>query len=125
MIQLNHVNVPVQDIAASQAFYAKYFSMETVLEIGQNYLVIMRDQGGLILNLSHFDDEDTAQYPKDFHLGFYVDWREEVQAIHALMAADGLAPEKPQKLEGRYTFKIQVPGGVETEVACPEGDDWQ
>ena len=119
-MNMNHLNLPVADVAASQAFYTKYFGMETVAEVGQNFLVILRDDAGFLLNLSNFDKSTETSYNKDFHVGFYVDSREEVTRLYDRMIADGLEAKAPKKMQGRYTFYVQVPGGVLTEVACLE-----
>lgn len=123
-MKLNHINLPVADIAETRDFFVKYFGMKVVLEVGQNMLAILRDEGGLVLNLSRFDQTSEIQYHKDFHIGFFLESREEVVAIYQQMLADGLDVEEPKKDHGRWGFYFQAPGGFEVEVAMLEGGLW-
>jgi catechol 2,3-dioxygenase-like lactoylglutathione lyase family enzyme len=120
-MHLNHLNLPVADIAASRDFLAKYFGMETTMELGRNTFAMMKDDGGMVLVLSYFDKKSEIRYHDDFHIGFFLDTRDAVDALHALMSADGIATEAPKALPGRYAFYVQAPGGFVTEVARLEG----
>lgn len=124
MLTLNHLNLPVTDVGATRDFLSKYFGMRTVMELGRNTMAMMRDGdgGGLVLNLSHFDKDKTAEisYHKDFHVGFFVETRAEVDGVHARFVGDGLAADPPRRMAGRYSFYIQAPGGFEVEVAVLE-----
>ncbi len=117
-MKLNHINLPVVDVALSQQFYAKYFGMKTTLELARNTMVMMDDGEGMVLNISNFQKATEIKYPEDFHVGFYYPTTEEVDQLHAQMVADGLEAEPPKKQPGRYGFYYQVPGGAITEVAC-------
>jgi catechol 2,3-dioxygenase-like lactoylglutathione lyase family enzyme len=70
-IKLNHINRPVADIAASRDIFAEYFGMKTSMELGRGALALMRDEGDMVLMLSHFDKSAEIHYRKDFHVGFY------------------------------------------------------
>ena len=122
---LNHINLPVVDVAASRDFLTKYFGMKTVFELPKNTLAILRDDAGLVLNLSHFGKDSEITYHKDFHVGFFLESRAEVDAIYGRIAADGIVAEPPRKLQGRWSFYVTAPGGFLTEVAALEGADWQ
>ncbi len=117
-MNLNHINLPVDDVAASRDFFVKYFGMKTIFELPKNTLAILKDDGGMILNLSHFDKKHEIQYHKDFHVGFFLETRDEVNGIHATMIADGLDAGTPKEMHGRWTFYVKSPGGFETEVGC-------
>ncbi|WP_309709986.1 VOC family protein [Armatimonas sp.] len=121
-MKLNHVNLPVRDVETARDFFTKYFGLVTVQEVGKNFLAILQDDTGLVLNLSHFDKNSTAEveYHKDFHIGFFVETREEVDRIYQLISADGIGDEAPERKEGRYGFYIAAPGGFVVEVACME-----
>jgi catechol 2,3-dioxygenase-like lactoylglutathione lyase family enzyme len=124
-MKLNHINLPVNDVAVSRDFFAKYFGMRTTFELGKGALVIMKDEGGMILNLSHFDRKSEISYHKDFHIGFFLESRDEVDAIYAKMIAEGLVVEPPKESQGRWSFYVDAPGGFQTEVGClHEGAKW-
>ncbi len=122
-MNLNHINLPVADIAASRDFFVKYLGMKVVFERGE-MLAILRDESGLILNLSHFDKASEIRYHKDFHIGFFLNTREEAQSIYDQMLADGLSVGEPKKAQGRWTFYVNAPGGFEVEVGTLEGNLW-
>jgi catechol 2,3-dioxygenase-like lactoylglutathione lyase family enzyme len=123
---LNHINLPVADVATTRDFFARYFGMTTVFERGKNFLVMMKDEAGMVFVLSHFEKNSEVEYPKDFHIGFFLEAREEVDAIYARMIADGLeADAPPRETHGRWTFYVNAPGGIMTEVgSILEGTSW-
>jgi catechol 2,3-dioxygenase-like lactoylglutathione lyase family enzyme len=120
-MKLNHINLPVSDVASSRDFFAKYFGMVTSMELGRGVMSMMRDEGGMVLILSHFHKNEEIHYHKDFHIGFFFDSRQEVDDMHARMIADGLDADAPRTFPGRYGFYLQSPGGFVTEVAILEG----
>jgi lactoylglutathione lyase len=119
-MNLNHINIPVGDVAANRDFFTKYFGMVTVMEVGKNFLAMLVDQSGMVLNLSHFDKDKTAAivHHKDLHVGFFVDSVEEVDGVYSRITAEGLVVDVPKKMEGRYAFYVKAPGGFDVEVAC-------
>ncbi len=125
-MKLNHINLPVKDVAATRDFLTKNFGMETVMERGKNALAMLRDEGGMVLILSHFDKDKTAEaaYHKDFHVGFFVDTPEEVDAAHARLTRNGIDVVPPKRMQGRYGFYLLAPGGFELEVAWLETAAW-
>ncbi|QVL34051.1 VOC family protein [Telmatocola sphagniphila] len=123
-LNLNHINLPVPDVAATRDFFVKHFGMVSVFELPKNSLVILRDEAGLVLNLSHFDKTSVIEYHKDFHIGFFRATREEIDAIHSQLNTSGVIAESPKKAVGRYGFFIDAPGGFMIEVASLEGEAW-
>jgi lactoylglutathione lyase len=119
-MNLNHINLPVADVAANRDFFTKYFGMVTTMEVGKNFLAMLVDESGMVLNLSHFDRDKSAAivHHRDLHVGFFVKTVEEVDRVYARIVADGLAVHAPEKKEGRYTFYVKAPGGFDVEVAC-------
>src|SRR5271156_5168853 len=99
MMTLNHINLPVGDVAANRDFLTKYFGMTTVMELGKNFLAMLVDGSGMVLNLSHFDKDKSAAivYHKDLHIGFFVDSDEEVNRVYARFAADEVAVDAPER----------------------------
>jgi lactoylglutathione lyase len=120
MMTLNHINLPVGDVAANRDFFTKYFGMTTVMELGKNFLATLVDASGMVFNLSHFDKDKSAAivYHKDLHIGFFVDSDEEVDRVHTRFAADEVGAGAPERREGRYGFYVKAPGGFDVEIAC-------
>jgi lactoylglutathione lyase len=120
IMNLNHINLPVADVAANRDFFTKYFGMVARREVGKNFLAMLVDESGMVLNLSHFDKDKSAAivHHRDLHVGFFVKTFEEVDRVYDRIVADGLAVDAPEKKEGRYTFYVKAPGGFDVEVAC-------
>ena len=116
---LNHINLPVADVAATRDFFVKHFGMVQTLEVGKNFLVMLQDEGGMVLNISHFDKNDTSevQYHRDFHIGFFVETNDDVDQFYAKMTVDTVVEDAPKKREGRYGFYATAPGGIVVEIA--------
>ncbi len=116
---LNHINLPVADVGATRDFFVKHFGMVQTLEVGKNFLVMLQDEGGMVLNISHFDKTDNSevQYHKDFHIGFFVETNADVDSFYTKMIADTPVEDSPKKREGRYGFYVTAPGGIVVEVA--------
>ena len=55
MMKLNHIHLAVGDVAASRDFLTTHFGMKTVMELPGNTMAILRDDGEMVLILSHFD----------------------------------------------------------------------
>ncbi len=91
-------------------------------ERGDGVLAIMRDRGGMLLALSHFRKAEAVVYPRDFHVGFYLEDRQAVGAMYDRMIADGLKAPAPRALAGgRFAFYVDAPGGFVVEVGLIEG----
>ena len=120
-MKLNHINLPVTDVAASRDFFARYFGLATSMKLGLGVMAMMRDEGNMVLILSNFDKSAEIHHHKDLHVGFLLESRQEVDEMHARMIADGLEVETPKRMQGRYGFYLQSPGGFVTEVGILEG----
>ncbi len=48
-MKLNHINLPVTDVAANRDFFMKYFGMVTTMEVGKNFLAMLVDESGMVL----------------------------------------------------------------------------
>ena len=125
MMKLNHINLAVADVAASRDFLTTYFGMKTVMELPRNTMAILRDDGEMVLILSHFDKQATeVTYHPDFHIGFYVESREAVDTSYAGLTANGIEGDKPRPRQGRYSFYVPAPGGFVVEVAFLTPSTW-
>lgn len=117
-MKLNHLNLPVSDIAANRDFFTRYFGMTITMEVGKNFLAMLEDEGDMVLNLSRFGKEPSEiQYHPDFHVGFLMASNGEVDEAHARLAIGDVPCDAPQQLPGRYAFYVTAPGGFVVEVA--------
>lgn len=116
-MNLNHVNLVVTDVAASRAFFEKYFGFRCIVEKGVDTFVGLAGKGGMALALSNFDHADEVTYPHLFHVGFFIESDEAVNALFERFRADGLEVGERKNFHGAWTFYLKAPGGVTVEVA--------
>jgi lactoylglutathione lyase len=119
-MRLNHINLAVVDLAATRDFFVKYFGFWCVEEKGRDTLTVMRDDDGLVLTLSHFGNATKVEYPRDFHVGFIVETRQQVDEVHRNLRQGGVAAEDPKMLHGGWSFYVRSPGGFLVEVVSYE-----
>ena len=88
-MHLNHLNLPVSDVAAAQSFFQQMLGFSLV-RAGGDALAILDDGHGTTLVLMNVgrlnagqDGNQPPDYPAGFHAGFIVDSRAEVDAVHA------------------------------------------
>ncbi|MFB0843651.1 VOC family protein [Paenibacillus oleatilyticus] len=114
-MKLNHLNLCVNDLSEATDFFQSVFGFQ-LLDRKGDALAVMSDGEGFTLVLSRFQEE-TVTYPKDFHLGFYVETMAEVDEFHAKLAAANIPTEHgPRKMRGGYTLYFTALGGVLFEV---------
>ncbi|WP_025849054.1 VOC family protein [Paenibacillus ehimensis] len=114
-MKLNHLNLCVNDLSEATDFFQSLFGFQLLGQKGDT-LAVMSDGEGFTLVLSRFGEE-TVAYPKDFHIGFYVETMAEVDAFHAKLAAANIPSDHgPRKMRGGYTLYFTALGGVLFEV---------
>jgi catechol 2,3-dioxygenase-like lactoylglutathione lyase family enzyme len=124
-MQLKHLNLATSDVAGLAAFFERFFAFRRLATRGQDAFALMCNQEDFVLTLMKAKKHDPATYPEAFHVGFYVDAPDAVQAKHDELSAAGLSPGKVQDVSrggGRVTtFYCTAPGGVVVEIATPPG----
>jgi catechol 2,3-dioxygenase-like lactoylglutathione lyase family enzyme len=117
-MQLNHLDLPVPDVAATAAFFTTHFGFRLCETRGNNGFALLLGAGGFALVLTRRRAEGAQDFPDNFHIGFLVDSEATVNAIHArLRAADvpDLPPVSVQR--GATLFYVHAPGGLLVEVS--------
>jgi catechol 2,3-dioxygenase-like lactoylglutathione lyase family enzyme len=120
-LKLNHVNLPVADVAASSRFFEQYFNFKCTSVKGNNMLSIMEGEDGFILVLmaDTFNRNGNNNYPDAFHIGFLVDSHEQVAEVYDRLIKGGIVvTQSPGSLRGGYGFYFNAPGNILTEVTC-------
>jgi len=118
-MKINHLNLCVPDVPQTGRFFVEFFGLQLTEEKGRDALAVLYDDDGFSLILSNFDRKITPSYPRDFHLGFIQEDREQVRAIHARLQAGGYSLKPPQGMHGSWGFYFHAPGGIQVEVSCP------
>lgn len=115
-MQLNHLNLPVPDVLATADYLKQFFGMKELGPKVTRTMALLRDDSGMVLNISNFNRADSVTYPETFHIGFTRDSREEVDAIYQRLAEAGRANTPPRSFHGSWTFYVAAPGGFTIEV---------
>jgi len=119
-MKLNHLNLCVYDLSEAIVFFQNVFDFQLLDQKG-DFIAAMADGHGFTLVLSNLrsDQDEAALYPKDFHLGFYVETMTEVDQFYKKLAAAGIASEhEPRMIRGGYTLYFTALGGILFEVTC-------
>jgi len=117
-MKLNHVNLAVPNVSETAAFFEKFFQMRCLETKGDNVLTVLTDEAGLALTLSNFDAKTVPAYPRDFHLGFIRETREQVTEVFEQMKAESLDVKPPRSVHGGWGFYVHAPGGILVEVTA-------
>jgi catechol 2,3-dioxygenase-like lactoylglutathione lyase family enzyme len=91
-MQLKHANLVTPNVSGSAEFFRRFFAFEIVDKRGEDALAVMRDKDNFVLTLMKLRKSDPDRYPQTFHVGFYVESAELVNAKHAELLAAGLSP---------------------------------
>jgi hypothetical protein len=62
------------------------------------------------------DQSETRQV--SYHIGFIIENRDDVEALHRNMAAGGIDLEAPREMRGGWLFYCYAPGHVLVEVGA-------
>lgn len=118
MLRLNHANLPVADVAALRDFFVRHFAFTEVATRGRDALAVLRGADGFVLNLMR---GGGAEYPRNFHVGFFVGSPADVRAKHAELRAAGVAAGDVEEVArggfASVAFYCDAPGGVLVEVS--------
>ena len=112
---LNHLHLGSADVAASRAFYARWFGFRHEADHGRG--VFLRDREGFLLAIDPADDVPTL--PAWFHVGFCLADGDAVRALHARMLEAGvtMATELRDFGADAVAFYCLDPDGYRLEVS--------
>ncbi len=111
---LNHLNLPVPNIAETRKFFESYFGFRCVSE--RPVIAVLIDESGFVLTLSNFNGATEVEFPGAFHIGFGQESREQVDEFYRRLKADGFEMKPPHEFHGSWTFYFRAPGGALIEV---------
>ncbi|GAB3255383.1 VOC family protein [Chitinimonas naiadis] len=117
-MQLNHLDLPVPDVANAAAFFQACFDFTLIKTMGDNGMALLRGADGFILALNRTDHAGAVHYPRDFHIGFLQPSDEAVWDAYERLVAYGTdLPLPPQTMHGSLMFYFTAPGGITVEVS--------
>jgi catechol 2,3-dioxygenase-like lactoylglutathione lyase family enzyme len=112
-MNLNHIHLHVVSVPRAAEFYERYFGMRQLVWHGD--MVFMRDEAGMDLALA--PAEKAEPLPSWFHIGFRLDGRAAVEALHRRLEHDGASMHAPFTAQGDFCFfRCADPDGYLIEV---------
>ena len=111
-MHINHIDIPVPDIAATRDFFLEKLGFTHVATLGRDGLAILKDDCGATLVFSRTKGSAPAD---GFHIGFLQENREAVDRVHARLR-DSVECEAPRDMHGGYVFYFEAPGPILIEV---------
>ena len=124
-MRLQHLNLATSDVTALAAFFERFFGFAPYASRGEA-LVVLRNKEDFILTVMRGKTGEPADYPTNFHIGFYYDEGEQGEAKHAELKAAGVNPGRIASMDrgggARVPhFYVTAPGHVLVEVCTPPG----
>jgi catechol-2,3-dioxygenase len=118
-LRLNHLNLTVTDVRGAADFFTTYFGLHNMGgNAGMTVLTDLPDYSGMILTLMKAKPATWTGYPETFHVGFFIEGRDAVDALAARLRGDGYAFDDPADTGHSYGFYVNAPGGVVVEVGA-------
>ena len=115
-MKLNHLNLTVTDVRAASEFLEKYFGLRRIGGTGgMAFMTDGDDAPGFILTLMK---GSRVEYPGNFHIGFFADSRETVDAVNRRLREDGFDAPVPGDTGHSYGFYVKAPGGFTIELGA-------
>lgn len=115
-MRLNHINLSVPDIQETRKFLETYFGLRFMDPPENDKIVVALDKNDTLIALSNFSNREEFSYPATFHVGFNLPSREEVDALHDRLVADGYKVGRRTELHVAWTFYLHAPEGFMIEV---------
>jgi lactoylglutathione lyase len=85
---------------------------------GNEGMVVLTDdpeKWGFVLTLMK---SGRVEYPKTFHVGFFVDDRQLVDEVNRRLKQDGFDVPDPEESDHAYGFYVKAPGGFTVELGA-------
>jgi lactoylglutathione lyase len=114
-MKLNHLNLTVTDVRAASAFLETYFGLRSTG--GNAGMAFLADDDGFVLTLMKAGKTPNVTYPRNFHIGFFVESEATVDAINRRLKDDGYDVAPPER-QHAYTFYVAAPGGFTVELGA-------
>jgi catechol 2,3-dioxygenase-like lactoylglutathione lyase family enzyme len=121
-MNLNHLDLPVADIAAARDFFTAQFGFRSIFE-REDGLTVLLDDADFALTLSPLPASERIHYPTGFHVGFMLDAEEELLDAHQRLSDAGVEIVRPLGLlGGALTFHCLAPGPLLLELSWRRRD---
>lgn len=118
-MRLNHLNLTVTNVPDAADFLVTYFGL--INQGGNAGMTVLTDTDsfeGMVLTLMKAKASTFRGYPDSFHIGFFIESREEIDRKHKDLVEAGYEVDKPADTGHSYGFYVDAPGGFTVEVGA-------
>ncbi|MBD0378581.1 VOC family protein [Paenibacillus sedimenti] len=116
-MKLNHLNLCVNNLSEAREIFHNLFDFQLLDQKG-DVIAVMTDRNGFTLVLQS-NPKEVCTYPKDFHLGFYVETKSDVDQFYTKLIEANIPTEhEPRIVRNGYTLYFTALGGILFEVTC-------
>ena len=122
-MNLNHINIPVENVKEAILFFEQYFDFRCIEVKGDNALAVMEGSNGFVLVLMSqvFNKNEINEFPTAFHIGFLLPSKEEVIIQYKKLKQSGVILEnEPSNMRGVFGFYFVAPGKILIEVSSKQ-----
>lgn len=121
-MHLNHANLSTTDVAGLSNFFTGHFGFTLEDMRGRDSFAVLTGSDGFALNIMAAAHGEDAAYPRNFHIGFFLDEPGTVREKHDKLVRNGIETGQIQTLNRggvvTTTFYCMAPGGILVEVAA-------
>jgi catechol 2,3-dioxygenase-like lactoylglutathione lyase family enzyme len=115
-MNLNHLDLPVTDVAAARSFFERHFGFRCVA--AREELAVLLDGAGFTLTLSRLPSDESPRFPTGFHIGFNLATEADLLAAHERLSRAGVEIVRPLARFGpALTFQCSGPGAIAVELS--------
>ena len=114
-MKLNHLDLHVPNVLETRDFFVGELGFTLISAPSASTIAILKDEGGFVLVLQK-QKHPNEKYPEGFHVGFYVDNRSEVDALHIKFKEKGMKISDIDSNRRGYFFYTYAPGEILIEV---------
>jgi len=118
-MELNHLNLPVDDVPAASDFLERHFGLRPAGPAHANF-AMMLDEGGFTLTLMGVGKANSVSYPRTFHVGFLCSSEAEVDEQNRRLVEAGFEVEEASRQHGAWSFSFDAPGGFSLIVRAAD-----
>lgn len=104
---INHINLPVTNVAGAILFFETYFGFRCTETKGDLIIAVLKDPSNftLVLMTAKMNQNGNTTYPDAFHIGFLQDNEKQVNEIYTKLKTGEIDVEQePKKIRDSFGF---------------------
>lgn len=117
-LKFNHLSFPTQNTQAEAAFFVRYFGAKIEFTTPEGIVLLKQGEMDIVLESTN----DQCIWLKDFHFGFELDTKLQVEQMFTTLKNDGVVLDTNvfNRVGRGSRFFGRTPGGVQFEINTRE-----